>query len=242
VGPVAQNYTVFLHLLGPGGERYAQHDDPPLRGIQPMTHWQAGEILPDRRSLELPQIMPPGRYRLEVGVYELGSGHRLPIADAAGTAMGDVLTLDYIRILEPGAGQPQPPERLEVEFTGDGDRIRLLGYALAERATEPGGTLGLTLYWQALAPVSTDYSVFVHLLDGEDQIRGQGDGPPAAGAYPSTFWDVGEIVVDERLVAVHADAPAGSHRLVVGLYELATDRRLSTGDGDGVDLGEVLLK
>ncbi len=242
VGPVAQDYTVFLHLLGPDGERHAQHDDPPLRGLQPMTHWQPGEVLPDRRVLELPGDLPPGRYRLEVGLYELASGHRLPVTDAAGAARGDVLTLDYVRVPEPGAARPQPAEPVEVEFAGDGDRIRLLGYTLPERTAAPGGTLDLTLYWQALAPVSTDYTVFVHLLDGEDQIRGQGDGPPAAGAYPSSFWDAGEIVVDERLVAVHADAPAGTYRLAVGLYELATDRRLLTGEGDSVDLAEVRIE
>jgi 4-amino-4-deoxy-L-arabinose transferase-like glycosyltransferase len=242
VAPVSQDYTVFLHLLGPDGERYAQHDDPPLRGIQPMTHWQAGEVLPDRRLLELPVDMSPGRYRLEVGLYELTTGHRLPVADADGTGSGDVLTLDYVRIPEQDAALPQPAEMVQVDFAGGGDRIRLLGYTLTERTAVPGGTLGLTLYWQALAPVQTDYNVFVHLLDVEEQIRGQGDGPPAAGSYPSSFWDVGEIVVDDRLVAVHPDAPAGNYRLAVGLYELATDRRLSTAETDRVELGEVRIE
>jgi len=129
-----------------------------------------------------------------------------------------------------------------VEFGGNGDRIRLLGYTLADAAAAPGDRLALVLYWQAPVPPGTDYTVFVHLLDEEGQIRGQGDGPPAGGFYPTSHWDPGEIVVDSRQVAVDAGAPPGTYRLVVGLYVLSTDRRLLTEEGDQVLIDEVQIR
>jgi 4-amino-4-deoxy-L-arabinose transferase-like glycosyltransferase len=238
VGPVSGDYTVFVHFLGPDGERYAQADGPPLQGLQPTTHWLAGETLPDRRALDLPVDLAPGRYRLVVGLYEPASGDRLPVTAAGGGSLGEALTLDYVRVLAPGEAPPSPAQRVDVDLTGDGDAIRLLGYTLSARTAAPGDTLELALYWQALASVSTDYTVFVHLLSPGDEIRGQGDGPPVGGTYPTSFWDPGEIVVDEHQVSVAADAPAGTYRLAVGLY-LPSGRRLVGPDGDRVFLAQV---
>ena len=81
--------------------------------------------------------------------------------------------------------------------------------------------------------------MFVHLLDPAGTIWGQGDGPPVGGFYPTSAWDPGEVVVDERLVTVDAGAPLGVYQLAVGLYELSTGMRLSTPDGDWVILGNI---
>ena len=91
-GPVDGQYTVFVHLLDAGGERYAQGDGPPVRGLQPMSHWQPGEILPDRRTIDLPPDLPPGRYSLAIGLYR-ANGSRLPISTAAGQPLGDTFTI-----------------------------------------------------------------------------------------------------------------------------------------------------
>jgi len=245
--PITAEYTVFVHLIGADGQRYAQDDGPPLGGIQPMAHWQVGETLPDRRSLDLlagPSSMAPGRYRLEVGLYspDPESGERLPAVDAAGHPLGQTLPVDFVRVLPPDGALPSPAQAVQADLAGNGDQIRLLGYTLTETRAAPVGALGLTLYWQALAPVGTDYTVFVHLLDEADQIRGQGDGPPAGAFYPTSFWDPGEIVVDERQVSVDADAPAGTYRLAAGLYVLSTGQRLSAAGGDRVLLGEIEIR
>jgi 4-amino-4-deoxy-L-arabinose transferase-like glycosyltransferase len=242
VGVVSANYTVFVHLLGPDGQRYAQADGPPLQGLQPMTHWVAGEFLPDRWTLNLPADLPPGRYRLDVGLYESEGSDRLSAVNAAGQSLGDVLTLDYVTVLTPDQPRPSPAERVDGDLVGNGDRVRLLGYTLKADAAAPGGMLGLTLYWQALVPIGSDYTIFVHLLDAKDQIRGQGDGPPAGGFYPTRFWDPGEIVADEHDVTIAVDAPAGTYHLAVGLYLAATDQRLGSGDSDRLMLGQVEIE
>jgi 4-amino-4-deoxy-L-arabinose transferase-like glycosyltransferase len=237
-GAVSGDYVVFVHLLGADGERYAQIDGPPLRGLQPTTHWLAGETLPDRWVLDLPAGLAPGRYRLVVGLYERASGDRLPVTGAGGRPLGDALSLDYVQVPPPGEALPSPAWRVDVDLTGEGDAIRLLGYSLPSQAVAPGGSLDLVLYWQAPAPVRADYTVFVHLLSPGDEIRGQGDGPPVGDTYPTSFWDPGEIVVDEHQVSIDADAPAGRYRLAVGLY-LPSGRRLASAEGDRVFLAQV---
>jgi hypothetical protein len=239
IGRVHGDYTVFLHLLGPDGRRVAQDDGPALSGLQPMPHWLEGELLADRRSLELPGNLQPGQYRLVAGLYGPDDGDRLPIMDAAGNSLGETLTLDYVRIPGPGAAVPSPERLVEAELGGKGSRVRLLGYELAKEHVSPGDELHLTLYWQALTPVVKDYTVFVHLLDEAGQIKGQGDGPPVDGFQPTTFWDPGEVIVDGHVVTVDADAPPGTYRLAVGLYQPSSGQRLAGSEGDRVLLGEV---
>ena len=57
---VAQDYVVFVHLLGEAGQLIAQHDGVPLLGTRPTSSWQRGEQLLDRHVLT---IGDPGRKR-----------------------------------------------------------------------------------------------------------------------------------------------------------------------------------
>ena len=79
--PVAEDYQVFVHLLGEDGQRWAQKDGPPLLGTRPTSSWQPGERLTDRHGLLLPSDMPSGSYHLRVGLYRLSDGSRLLTAD-----------------------------------------------------------------------------------------------------------------------------------------------------------------
>ena len=58
-----------------------------------MSHWQPGETLPDRRTIDLPPDLPPGRYSLAIGLYG-ADGSRLPISTAAGQPLGDTFTIE----------------------------------------------------------------------------------------------------------------------------------------------------
>ena len=54
----------------------------------------------------------------------------------------------------------------------------------------------------------------------------QSDGPPAEGRYPTSFWPPGTVIEDERVVAVPATTPPGSHGLRAGLYRVPDGARL----------------
>lgn len=107
-----------------------------------------------------------------------------------------------------------------------GDVIRLRGYRLSGTA-QPGGNLALTLYWQALAPLSADYVVFAHLVGPDEMMVGQKDQPPQGGAAPTSTWIEGEVLADHYLIPIRADAPPGPAPLLVGMYDPATMTRLA---------------
>jgi len=75
-----QRYKIFLHLLNPDGQLVAQRDSEPAGGSAPTTSWQPGTAIIDRHALQLPPDLPPGQYRLVLGIYELADPlARLPV-------------------------------------------------------------------------------------------------------------------------------------------------------------------
>lgn len=79
-----RDWTVFVHLLDGSGGRIAQADGPPFDGRYPTTAWGAGEVIPDRHVLQLPDPLPAGPHCLLVGLYDWSSGERMELQDAAG--------------------------------------------------------------------------------------------------------------------------------------------------------------
>jgi hypothetical protein len=72
--PLAQDYWLFAHLLGPDGQRIAQVDLP-----LPTRTWEPPRTYLSELPLTLPADAPPGPYRLLLGLYDPASGERLPL-------------------------------------------------------------------------------------------------------------------------------------------------------------------
>ena len=73
--------------------------------------------------------------------------------------------------------------------------------------------------------------MFAQLRGADNQIVAQKDSPPQSDAYPTSFWEAGEVVIDDRVIEIPADAPAGRFPLKVGLYRPEDGTRLMI-DGD----------
>ena len=122
-----------------------------------------------------------------------------------------------------------------------GDSVRLLGYRVDVEEVRPGDSIGLVLYWESLAPMETDYSVFVHLLAANDLIIGQRDMYPGQGNYPTSLWSPGDIIADTYVIPVSSTALTPSEAIFeVGLYELETGLRLPVTGPFGESLGDNL--
>jgi hypothetical protein len=124
-----------------------------------------------------------------------------------------------------------------------GGIISLIGYDVMPEEVEPGGKVHLILFWQAKGGIEKDFTVFTHLIDGEDKIWGQKDSQPLGGTFPTSCW--GEVVVvDTYEMPVREDAPPGEYRIEVGMYLLETMERLPAYDESGIRLRDdrILLE
>lgn len=80
--PLDRPYKVFVQLLNSHGILVVQRDSEPVGGSIPTTSWQPGELITDRHGLFLPANLPPGDYRLIVGLYDRDDpAARLPVGE-----------------------------------------------------------------------------------------------------------------------------------------------------------------
>ena len=67
--------------------------------------------------------------------------------------------------------------------------------------------------------------MFVHFAAADGNPVAQADGPFASGNYPPGDWLDGEIVADERVLAIPGDLPPGEYMLLAGVYDPVTMTR-----------------
>ena len=220
--PMAEDYSVFVHLLDENGRLVAQRDMYPGRGLFPTTQWQPGDAIADTYILRVPASLGRvTRLRVEAGLYRLAGYRRLPVRDGRGRALGDHVGLGEVVV------RPRACDRITnpVRFTL-GDRIALVGYDLDRTALRPGETLHLTLFWQALAPVEQSYTVFTHVLGPGNNLWAQDDGLPLEGTRPTNAWPVGEVICDTYELTLKPETPAGAYEVEIGMYLRETLQRL----------------
>jgi hypothetical protein len=80
-GNPREDYTAFVHLIGPDGQGLATVDQPPAPGRFPTHEWQPGDQILSEMELELPRDLKPGSYELWAGLYRSDNAgkERLPI-------------------------------------------------------------------------------------------------------------------------------------------------------------------
>lgn len=115
-----------------------------------------------------------------------------------------------------------------------GDALRLVGWREEQR---DGDRLWLWLYWEATAPISTDYDTFVHLTPRHEPaaVLAQGDAPPSANPNrPTSTWGkAGEhLYVGSYRVSLPENADLTAYQLVVGLYDPISGERLLMDTGE----------
>jgi 4-amino-4-deoxy-L-arabinose transferase-like glycosyltransferase len=148
-----------------------------------------------------------------------------------------------------------PDMPLDVRF---GDVVALNGYSVAQWSDpmtevligsceggqalclKPGDALQVTLFWEAVAPIDVDYTVFLHMRDEQGETLAQSDGQPLDGHYPTSQWQPGETVAQPLGVNLPRDMATGSYSLYVGLYRLDTMARLPLEDDPSGENAYVL--
>lgn len=103
-GVIAERYKVFVHLVGEsinpatGNTIWGQFDQEPRGGEAATTGWRLGEVIEDGYLIPIWEGAPPGRYTLQVGLYQLLDGQRLTAFDEQGAIAGDALIVFKLEI------------------------------------------------------------------------------------------------------------------------------------------------
>ena len=74
-GPIDPTVTVFVHVQDANGQVVAQADGDLIGGYVPIGMWQTNDRVEERRPLILPDL-PPGEYRIAIGLYNRQSLQR----------------------------------------------------------------------------------------------------------------------------------------------------------------------
>jgi hypothetical protein len=163
---------------------------------------------------------------------------RVPVLDLEKQPISDKLFIGPLKISPPTlSDELNNTRRVDAMF---GNTFALLGYSIPSRAGRAGKTLDVTLYWQSVAKSDKDYTVFLHLLDSSGIVRAQLDMQPRSGAYPTSIWDVGEIVRDDYALELPRDLAPGDYTIGLGMYEYPSLIRLNVTGAAGNPVGDHL--
>ena len=196
----------------------------------PTSQWHPGQIWRDEYNVYVDDdAAAPTRLLLKVGLYNSDQGGDIPAFGPQGEAI-DLLVVGQARLGAEKRNSQKPTVSIESRLS---DGFTFLGYDLDSASLLPGGEAPLDLYWGAAGTPSTDYTVFVHLLDSGGGQLATADGPPLSGDYPTSLWQKGDVVVDRHLLAIPDTIEPGTYQLSVGLYDPDTLARVQLADGSG---------
>lgn len=173
----------------------------------------------------------------------LAPAHLAPFAALAFIAPFVFIAPAYARPPRGLSEAQLPPDlaRSELYF---GDAIRWIGHRVAPGSDRlaPGAVLDVTLYWQALKPMSADYSVGLRLFGTGGAELALLDTYPGGGMLPTSQWRPGEIIADRYRLRIApsaevAGAAPTAVSLDVSVWDAATKQFLATFDGQGRPTG-----
>jgi len=143
----------------------------------------------------------------------LGPARTPALAAGAGVLLGALALVTPWTTIAPAYARPPILTPAEAQIAHPvslrfGDGLELLGYDLSPERIHPGETMWVTLVWRARARMSENYTIGIHLLDGDLRDWGQIDTFPGRGNYATSLWQPGDIIRDTYPVRLRADAPA----------------------------------
>lgn len=227
LAPMDRDYSIGIHVLDRDQQVVGSRDSYPGHGMYPTTLWRVGEIIRDQYWVPIALGAPPGVAQVQVALYDRSDQTDLAAFDGQGQSITPIV--DRFKVAGPNVPEVRAENATHFVF---GNAISLTGYTL--KSEDP---MTLTLFWERLAVVPVDYTVFVHVLDSNGKIIAQQDGQPMNGENPTSLWSDREQVVDSHSIGL----PTNAAQIEVGLYSADPLSRLQVVDGTGRSIGDRVL-
>lgn len=180
--------------------------------------WRTGDVLQSKYDFRLPIEVPAGMYDLHFTVIDRATGQ--PLTNRAGESALVELTKVNVATRPRSFTSPTAAYPLDVKF----DQVAQLNGVDVKRS---GSAITVTLYWQAEAITTTNFTAFVQLIGADDQVQQQIDNWQIAFDAPTSTWIPGQVIADQYVFEVSSSAPSPDAAAIgVGLYNAATGERL----------------
>jgi 4-amino-4-deoxy-L-arabinose transferase-like glycosyltransferase len=224
------NYRAFIHLIeddagaGSGHLRQAGRGQEMLvdgRGW-PTSYWLPdGSIVGADYRLGLPGGLPPGAYRLVLGLADVATDQWLPVLDAEGRIVGTTADLLPVQV-GPAAAPPRPDAPLHLGHPSDATwaGLRLLGHSAPSHA-QAGQRIVVETGWLGTEAAAGH--------PGQDlQVRLGLAGPSGDPAlvttlplsrYPTSRWRAKEVIHELYDLRLPAEFEGGAYTLTLALLD-----------------------
>lgn len=97
--PPGEQYWLYIRLVDESGQTVWFKDGSPTAGRDTTDRWPGGALIPSTHRIRLPENLPPGHYRLLVGLHRFGRWEWLPVY-RENKHEGDLLELMHVTISE----------------------------------------------------------------------------------------------------------------------------------------------
>lgn len=221
--PMSRDWSVFVHLNDSIlGQPIAQRDMYLGQGLL-LTSWlQPGERLTNSYKLTVPETaVAPANLDVVIGLYDFNNGERLSTETSDSAVVAKLL-------LQPAAGSFPNPQAVNFE-----DELELVGYEIEPRHTAAGEVVNLTLYWEALRPLTNDYTFFAQIVDEDTTRWASHDYTPSEG---TSSWLLDTANSIEMTLQLNPETLPGLFPLIIGAYtqtEAGDFDRLQIKTADG---------
>ena len=181
-------------------------------------------------SLPLDAGIPPGRYWVALGLYDLADLSRLEIMDGKEREYGNEFRIGPIVVTS--ATVPPAIEELPIQRPTDlrlAGVAQVLGYALSGERPLSGEELTVTLFWRCLKEMDAPYDLGLRLARAGDTvsfIRAQ----PVGAYHPTDEWLPGEVLRYSHALTVPPEATSGTYELTLNFYGRESDEPLVRED------------
>ena len=126
-------------------------------------------------------------------------------------------------------------DNFDVNFGGT---MHLIGGNIPRKSVKAGQTLDFALYWQVYQPTQSDFSIKTDVVGEYGIAFGQYDTQHPNGIFPTSRVTTTDYILDERHIAVAADAPPGVYQVKASVYYNGDPgRRLTVLDSQGAPIG-----
>jgi len=162
--------------------------------------------------------------------------HYFPVSELAPHDIARAILFDLSPAPPPTA--PAWPDTItDIIF---GNQMKLVGYDLQSGPkAKAGDSLPISLVWQAVTPVSQDYTVALFLMSAEGQLVAQRDSFPVNAFEQTSTWAPGLSIRDNHGIALPDHLAPGRYHLWLAVYWWqAPEQRLPVTNAQGDSLGD----